>query len=362
MQDFLALVAHLFVTLIKILGPGGARSIVAESLLIKHQLLIINRPRQRAPNLKTGDRLLMSICALLMRPARLAKSAIIVRPATILRFHQALKDRKYRRLFSPKSQAKPGPKGPSEELIAAIIATKRRNPGWGCPRIAQQLSLAFDIQLDKDVVRRVLAKHYKPDPRNRGPSWLSFIGHTKDSLWSVDMFRCESATLISHWVLVVMDQFTRRIIGFGIQRGDVDGPALCRMFNRAVSAQSGPKYLSSDNDPLFNYHQWRANLRILEIEEIKTVPCVPMSHPFVERLIGTIRREYLDQVLFWSSNDLDRKLAEFKVYYNHHRTHSALPRDAPAQLAGENNTRKASLADYCWQSHCRGLFHTPAPV
>ena len=114
MQDFFALIAHLFVTLIRILGPGGARSIVAESLLVKHQLLIVNWSRQRAPNLKTGDRLLMSMFALLMRPARLAKSAIIVRPATILRFHLALKDRKYRRLFSPKSRAKPGPKGPSE--------------------------------------------------------------------------------------------------------------------------------------------------------------------------------------------------------------------------------------------------------
>ena len=176
------------------------------------------------------------------------------------------------------------------------------------------------------------------------------------------MFRCESATLISHWVLVVMDQFTCRIIGFGIQRGDIDGPALCPMFNKAISRQGQPRYVSSDNDPLFNYHQWRANLRILEIEEIKTVPYVPMSHPFVERLIGTIRREFLDQILFWSSNDLERKLSEFKDYYNQHRTHSALPRDAPTLPAGENYARKASLANYCWQMHCRGLFHTPAPV
>ncbi len=106
MQDFFALVAHLFVTLVRILGPGEARSIVAESLLVKHQLLIVNRSRKRAPNLRAGDRLLMSMCALLMRPVRIAKSAIIVRPATILRFHQALKDRKYRRLFSPKSRAR----------------------------------------------------------------------------------------------------------------------------------------------------------------------------------------------------------------------------------------------------------------
>ena len=66
------------------------------------------------------------------------------------------------------------------------------------------------------------------------------------------------------------------------------------MFNRAIRWQPGmPKYLSSDDDPLFRFGQWQANLRILEVTEIKTVPHVPLSHPFVERLIGTIRREYL---------------------------------------------------------------------
>ena len=83
----------------------------------------------------------------------------------------------------------------------------------GCPRIAQQIALAFDLDIDKDVVRRVLAAHYRPDPNVSGPSWLTFLGHAKDSLWSVDLFRCESAILRTHWVLVVMDQCTRRIIG-----------------------------------------------------------------------------------------------------------------------------------------------------
>ena len=188
----------------------------------------------------------------------------------------------------------------------------------------------------------------------------SLIGHTKDSLWSVDLFRCESATLDTYWVLVVLDQLTRRIIGFGIRRGDVDGPNLCRMFHTAISAAGQRRFLSSDNEPLFNYHQWQANLRILEIEEIKTIPYVPMSHPFVERLIGTIRREFLDHILFWTSHDLERKLSEFRDYYNRHRVHSALPRDAPAGLAGEVKNQKAELADYLWKRHCRGLFHTPA--
>src|SRR5262249_39373022 len=112
--------------------------------------------------------------------------------------------------------------------------------------------------------------------------------------------------LRSYWVLVVMDQFTRRVIGFGVHPGIVDGVALCRMFQRAIRGHGLPHYLSSDHDPLYRFHQWKANLRVLEITEIKTVPYVPLSHPFVERLIGTIRREYLDRTLFWSSADLER--------------------------------------------------------
>ena len=86
-------------------------------------------------------------------------------------------------------------------------------------------------------------------PTEGGPSWLTFIGHAKDSLWSLDLFRCESVVLRTYWVLVVMDQYTRRIIGFGIQPGVVDGLVLCRMFKQAIRGANLPKYLSSDHDP-----------------------------------------------------------------------------------------------------------------
>ena len=109
-----------------------------------------------------------------------------------------------------------------------------------------------------------------------------------------------------------MDQFTRRIVGFGIHRGIVDGTALCRMFHRAIRGQSTPKYLSTDHDPLYRFLQWRANLRVLEMTEIKTVPYVPLSHPFVERLVGTLRREFLDRTLFWTTADLEAKLLDFR--------------------------------------------------
>jgi len=215
------------------------------------------------------------------------------------------------------------------------------------------------MAINKDLVRRVLAKHYRPTPDDNGPSWLTLIGHAKDSLWSIDLFRCESILLNTHWVLVVMDQFTRRIIGFGVHAADVDGVALCRMFNTAISTQRVPHYLSSDHDPLFRYHRWQANLRILEIKKINSIPHTPVSHPFVERLIGTIRQEYLDHVFFWNAQDLERKLGAFLQYYNHTRAHQSLGGNAPAEVSGELQPPTARLSNYSWSSHCNGLFQTP---
>ena len=182
-------------------------------------------------------------------------------------------------------------------------------------------------------------------------------GHTKDSLWSVDLFRAESITLKTHWIMIVMDQFTRRIIGFGVQAGEIDGRTLCRMFATATSGRGWPQRVSSDNDPLFQYHRWKANLRVLEIEEIKSLPHVPMSHPFVERLIGSIRRELLDQTFFWSAADLENKLRCYQIYYNEHRCHSGLEGGTPA---GPGNNTIVNINHYRWENYCRGLFQLPS--
>ncbi len=205
----------------------------------------------------------------------------------------------------------------------------------------------------------MLSKHYRPASGGTGPSWLSFIGHTKDSLWSVDLFRCESIVLRSYWVLVVMDQFTRRLVGVGVHCGAVKGADLCRMFNAAIHGRGAPRHLSTDRDPLFEVHRWTANLRILEIDEIKTVPHVPLSHPFVERLIGTVRREFLDHVLFWNARDLERKLADFQAYYNAARSHASLEGHTPLAFAGGHTVARAELNNVRWVSHCRDLVQLP---
>jgi hypothetical protein len=121
MREIFLLVIHLLTTLAKFLRPGGVRAVAAESLLLKHQLLISNRSRQRAPNLTSHDRFLLGLTALFLNPRRIPKLAVILKPATLLKFHQALVQHKYRLLFSSSYRRKSGPIGPSAELIAAIV-------------------------------------------------------------------------------------------------------------------------------------------------------------------------------------------------------------------------------------------------
>lgn len=98
-----------------------------------------------------------------------------------------------------------------------------------------QISDTFGVDIDKDVVRRVLNKYYKHIPNNGGPSWLTFIGHMKDSLLSIDFFRFESINLQTHWVMIVIDQFTRKIIGFAVRQGDLSGFDICCMLNKIIA-------------------------------------------------------------------------------------------------------------------------------
>lgn len=270
MRDLKLVAVHLFVIVGKLLGPVGIRGVGVESLLLKQQIIIGNRSRRRAPNLTPLDRFVLGLLTLFIRPHRIPKLSAILKTSTLFKRHKALVDRKYRILFSSTGhRRKPGPKGPSPELITAIVEMKVRNPRFGCVRIAQQIYQAFSVEIDKDVVRRVLAKHYRPgDGNSRGPSWLTLIAHSKDSLWNVDLFCWESILLRSYWGLVVMDVFTRRIVA----REHIDGVIVCRRFNQAIAGRPRPKHLSTDHDPLFRFHRWLANLRVLEIDEINPVP------------------------------------------------------------------------------------------
>src|SRR4051812_27264882 len=188
MRNVVLALLHLAVTTAKLCGTGGVPAVMAENLLLKQQLLVPRRARKRAPALTSSDRLLCGCWSIFLSPGRIRKAAIALQPSTLLAFHHALVRRKYRQLFSSTCPKKRRPKGPSEALIQAIVELKSRNPRFGCPRIAHIVAQTFGIDIDKNLVHRVLSKHYRPAPGGIGPSWLSFIGHTTDSLWRVDLF------------------------------------------------------------------------------------------------------------------------------------------------------------------------------
>jgi len=141
MKGVLLIVFHDTVVVAKLTDHGGLRAVVAEKLLLKHQLIMLRRPRRRAPNLTVLDRFLFGFGLLFLNSGRIPKVAVGLQPSTLLKFHEALVRRKYRRLFSSSHRPKkPGPKGPSDDLICVIVDLKSRNPRFGCPHIALIMS------------------------------------------------------------------------------------------------------------------------------------------------------------------------------------------------------------------------------
>jgi hypothetical protein len=182
MKVLFILTAHLLTTLLRLAQPGGLRSVLAQSLALRHRLLVLQRSRTCAPRLTPWDRLFFGLCSLWLSTNRRTRLSIALRPSTFLRFHNALARRKYRLLYWCDRRAKPGPKGPSAQLIAAVVEMKRRDPKFGCLKIARQIAHAFGIELNKDVVRRILQQHYAGLPHGNGPSWLTALAQAKDSL------------------------------------------------------------------------------------------------------------------------------------------------------------------------------------
>jgi putative transposase len=162
--------------LLILLKPGGGRELIAINLVLRHQLVVLNRGRKRSPNIPAVHRLLLGFWTQLIRPDRIGGLAIALRPSTMFKIHIAYVKKKYRDLFSSKTKRKPGPKGPSKKLIQAIVEFKMRNPRCDCPRIAQQISDAFGIELSRDEVRRVLLKYLKPTGTDDGHRGLTLRG------------------------------------------------------------------------------------------------------------------------------------------------------------------------------------------
>lgn len=341
----------------RLIGPNHKRRLLAEIIVLKAQLIIARRKYPRSPSLGPIQRFTLGVAFLFIPVNRLSRYAIIVKPATIVKFHRWLVQKKYS-LFFRNTSRKPGRPPMSKDIRKLILDIKNHNPCFGCPQIAALIEDRIGLPISEETIRRVLMRYYKGTPGN-GPSWLSFLASQADSLWSLDLFRVESILVKSFWVMVVMDNWSRKIIGFAVTPGTVTGESLCEMFNKILSSSKIPKRLAHDHDPLFRFIRWTQNMDILDIEQIWTVPFVPISNPFVERLIGTVRTDLLDRILFWNGPDLERKLENYRTYHNQIRVHSGINGQIPENRYQSKLPTHTSPHQLKWKTYCHGLFNVP---
>ena len=196
-------------------GRGGVRAVIAENLLLKQQLIVLRRPRQRAPRLTASDRLLFGFGSLFLSPRTnpkgrhrrtpLRRSWRFIRRWCVARTADCSRRASARRNPDPRGRARHSSRpssSSSREILGSAVhglrASSRERSGSTSIRTSCTACCQNTIA---------------PSLGGTGPSWVSFIGHTTDSLWSVDLFRGGSIVLWSDWVLVVMDQFTRRLVG-----------------------------------------------------------------------------------------------------------------------------------------------------
>ena len=350
MKTLALLVIHVLTMAAQRVGPGGVKAIIAESVLLKHQQLIARRSVGKMLRLTTSDRFLCGFLVLFMHPGRIQKVAVVLKPATLTKFRRALLSCNYHRLFSTQKNRKPGPKGPSYDLVRVIVELKQRNARFGCPRIAQQINKAFGVNIDKDVVRRVLAKHYRPEPYDGEPSWLTFLRNTRDSLLSIPLFRRESVLPGIHSILLAIGQFTRTTIGCGISGRIFDQTVVCSRFDTAIPVIDASRLLKSIYDQPFSHHRCRKKL--LGVNRTRTVTILPRSPPVAERRTRTRRRKHHDYRSNYSAIHLEVKHGALNNSYPLFLIPSSLDEKSAARISMTTAISHVESENFAQKIYC----------
>jgi putative transposase len=210
----------------------------------------------------------------------------------------------------------------SAEVRNLIRRMSRENPLWGAPKIHGEL-LKLGFEIGETTVAKYMVKPTKP----RSQTWLTFLhNHTKEMV-SIDFFTMPTATFQILYVFLVLSHDRRKVLHCNV----TDSPSAAwtgRQLLQAFPWDTAPKYLLRDRDGIYG-HEFQRAAHNLGLEQVKIAPKAPWQNPYVERLIGSIRRECLDHVIIFNENHLRRVLREYIRYYHKSRTHLGLGKDCP---------------------------------
>lgn len=297
-------------------------SLALENAALRHQIEVLLRTPGR-PRLRWRDRAFWDILSFTWPDWR--KALYLVQPDTVIKWHRQGFRFYWRWLSRPRWPGRPKIPMEVRNLIREMSLT---NPLWGAPRIhGELLKLGFDIC--ETTVANYMARHPKPPSQ----TWRTFlINHAKD-IASIDFFTVPTATFRVLYVFLVLDNSRRRILHFNV----TEHPTAAWTGQQMVEAfpwDTAPRFLIRDRDGIYG-EDFCQRVVSMGVEQVLTSPRSPWQNPYVERVIGSIRRECLDHMIISNEQHLRRVLRQYLDYYHRNRTHLGLAKDCPVPRAVE---------------------------
>jgi putative transposase len=288
-----------------------------EILALRHQMGVLRRSAKNRPRLTIADRVLLAWLSGVWADWR--STLVIVKPETVIAWH-----RKGFRLFWTWRirHGKAGRPTVSREVRELIQTMSRANPLWGAPRIHGEL-LKLGIHIGETSVGKYIVRHRKPPTQ----TWRTFLNNHTRQLVSVDFFAVPTIRFQILYVFLVLAHERRRILHFNVTAHPT-AEWTAQQLRNAFPWDSAPHYLLRDRDRVFG-HEFARQVQDMGIEQVLSAPRSPWQRAYVERIIGTIRRECLDHVIIFSEAALYRQVKSFAEYYHRSRTHLSLSKDSP---------------------------------
>jgi hypothetical protein len=305
-----------------------------ENLALRQQLAVLSRQHPR-PRLRRRERLFWMALTILWSGWRSA--LVVVQPQTVVRWHRQGFGLWWRWKSRPKRQGRP----PLAQDIRTLIRRMARdNATWGAPRIQAELRL-----LGLEVAQATVAK-YMRRPRQRQPpsqTWKTFVRTHAGTLAAMDFFVVPTVTFRLLYAFIILSHERRRVVHFHVTTAPT-AAWVSRQLRQAFPFETAPRYLIRDRDAIYG-DEVRRCLTSLGIEEVVTAPRSPWQNPYVERMIGSIRRELLDQVVVLNERHLRRLLSSYLEYFHRSRPHMGLDHNAPEPRAVEPPERGRVVAE-----------------
>ena len=290
-------------------------AIAAENLVLRHQLGVLQRSVKR-PRLRKRDRILWVWLSRLWADWR--SSLVIVKPDTVLRWHRE----GFRLYWRWNSRKKPGRPKIDPEIRSLIQRMSRENATWGSPRIQSELAL-LGYTVDQSTVAKYMIRHRKPPSQ----TWRTFLDNHVGDIAAIDFFVVPTVRFRSLYCFIVLRHNRRRVVHFNVTAHPT-ARWTAQQIVEAFPYDEAPRFLIRDRDGIYGV-AFRQRVKHMGIEEVVTAPRSPWQNPYVERLIGSIRRECVDRVIVFNEAHLRRILTSYFAYYHEARTHLSLERNAP---------------------------------